>query len=105
MTAFELLTALAFGAVAGFALAVMGRWRAIGWTRALGGGALGGLVAGLLGSSAFADSPAWGELRFRPAVAACALAGGAVLVALHQILGDAHARRRASRAHRHSASR
>jgi len=104
MTAFELLTAVAFGAVAGFALAVMGRWRAIGWARALGGGALGGLVAGLLGSSAFADSPAWGELRFRPAVAACALAGGAVLVALHQLLGDAHARRRASRAHRNSAS-
>ncbi len=105
MTAFELLTAVAFGAVAGFALAVTGRWRALGWARALGGGALGGIVAGLVGSTAFAESPTWGELRFRPAVAACALTGGALVVALHQLLGDAHARRRTARAHRYSASR
>lgn len=95
MTAFELLSSVTLGLVAGFLLAAVAHWRDVGSARALASGALGGLVGALLGFAVVAGGTAWGELEFHPALVPCAIAAGAGAVALLHLLGDGRRHRRA----------
>jgi hypothetical protein len=86
MSVFELLSCVVLGVGTGFSLAGLAGWRSVGFARALALGALGGLVGGLVGVGTFPEGPVWGEMRFHPAAAAFAVAGGFSAVSLLRLL-------------------